>query len=275
MKCDAALNFMFANGELCSAPDKSLFDRIGGDSVYEVIKLLEGVPLFFKDHMDRLQRSLKLQGIKIDLSHRRVRNEINCLAEKTGCCNINVKLVWYPAVEKPMFLTYFIQQDIPAGEAYRQGVHTILFGGERKNPHVKAIITSYRERVAAAREAAGAYEALLVDDSGCITEGTRSNIFYLIDNHLCTPPSGNVLLGVTRQHVMELCRDLGIIVRQRKLLRNELDRLEGVFITGTSIDVLPVGSIERVRLASASHPVIETIAKAFNRYVADYVANNT
>jgi branched-chain amino acid aminotransferase len=266
---------MFVNGELCSAPDRTLFDRIGEDSVYEVIKLLEGVPLFFEDHMDRLHRSIKLQGIKIDISHRRVRNEINCLTEKTGCYNVNVKLVWYPAVEKSMFLTYCVQQDIPAVEAYRQGVHTILFDGERKNPHVKSVKTSYRDRAATARKAAGAYEALLVDDNGYISEGTRSNIFYLIDNHLCTPPSGSVLLGVTRQHVMDLCRELGISVRQRKLHRNDLERLEGVFITGTSIDVLPVGSIERARLASASHPAIEAIAKAFNRHVVDYVAKNT
>jgi branched-chain amino acid aminotransferase len=109
-----------------------------------------------------------------------------------------------------MFLTYFVQQDIPARDAYQKGVHTILFSAERKNPHVKAIQTSYRERAATTRDTTGAYEALLVDGSGHISEGTRSNIFYLLDNQLCTPPSGSVLLGVTRQHVMSICREIGL-----------------------------------------------------------------
>jgi len=275
LKCDAASSLLFVNGELLSAPDAKLFDRIGGDSVYEVIKLLRGIPLFFEDHMDRLRRSIALLGIKIDISNRRVRTEISCLMEKTGCRNINVKLVWYPAVEKSIFLTYFIQQDIPAREAYQQGVHTILFNGERKNPHVKAIKTSFRERATTSRDASGAYEALLVDSNGHISEGTRSNIFYLIDNQLCTPPSGSVLLGVTRQHVMSICREIGIKIRQRKLHREDLNLLEGAFITGTTIDVLPIGSIEHVKIASASHPTIESIAQAFDRHVAEIVEKNT
>ena len=225
--------------------------------------------------MDRLNRSIALQGITANISPYRVRSEINRLVEKTGCRNINVKLVWYLEGEKAQFLTYFIKQDIPSKEVYQKGVHTILYRGERQNPHIKAVKTSYRERVASAREAAGAYEAFLVDDSGYIFEGSRSNVFYLIDGELCTPPSENVLLGVTRQHVMALCQKLEVGLRQRKLHRKDLNRLEGAFITGTTIDVLPVGSIEQIRLTSASNHTIVTIAKAFERQVSDYILKNT
>ena len=271
LKCDVASKYLFVNGELFTAPEATVFDRIGGESVYEVIKLLGGVPLFFEDHMDRLRRSMALLGIKFNISNHRIRTEINCLTEKTDCRNINVKLVWTPAVEESMFLTYFIQQDIPAIEDYQKGVHTILFSAERKNPHVKAIQTSFRERAATTRDTTGAYEALLVDGSGYISEGARSNIFYLLDNQLCTPPSGSVLLGVTRQHVMSICREIGLKIRQRKLHRDDLNRLAGAFITGTTIDVLPVRSIESVNFDSAVHPTIVKIAKAFDKHVTNYV----
>jgi len=275
LKCDAASNYLFVNGELSSKPDAKLFSRISGDSVYEVIKLLGGIPLFLEDHMDRLDRSIRLRGEIMSIPIRRVKNEINSLVKKTGCSNINVKLVWYPATEKAMFLTYFIQQDIPTKEEYRRGVHTILFSGARKNPHVKAIKTSYRERAATARESAGAFEALLVDDNGFVSEGTRSNIFYLIDGQLFTPPSDSVLLGVTRQHVIAICRELGIIVKEQKLNRKDIKRLEGAFITGTSIDVLPIGSIDNETLASAVHPIIKTIAQAFDKHVTKYVKKHS
>jgi branched-chain amino acid aminotransferase len=272
LKCDAAFDFLFANGELHPSCEAATFDLIDGNSVYEVIKLIEGVPLFFEDHMARMQRSAALLGADIEKPTRQVRAEINELVEKNGCADINVKLVWYPEKEGSIFLTYFVRQDFPDDGAYRRGAHTILYDGERRNPQIKAVKTSYRERVRAVREAAGAYEALLVDDKGFISEGTRSNLFFLIDHQLCTPPSDAVLLGVTRQHVMALCRVLAIDVQEKMLPKDNLNRIEAAFITGTTIDILPIGSIGRLQLASVGHPVIQTITRAFTEKVSAYIS---
>jgi branched-chain amino acid aminotransferase len=272
LKCDAAFDFLFVNGELHPSCEAATFDRIDGNSVYEVIKLIEGVPLFFEDHMARMQRSVALLGAEIEKPTRQVRAEINELVEKNGCADINVKLVWYPEKEGSIFLTYFVRQDFPDDGAYRRGAHVILYDGERRNPQIKAVKTSYRERVRAVREAAGAYEALLVDDKGFISEGTRSNLFFLIDHQLCTPPSDAVLLGVTRQHVMALCRVLAIDVQEKMLPKDDLNRIEAAFITGTTIDILPIGSIGRLQLASVGHPVIQTITRAFTEKVSAYIS---
>ena len=272
MKCDAVFDYLFVNGELHPSCEAAIFDRIDGNSVYEVIKLIEGVPLFFEDHLARMQRSAALMGSGIEKPPAQVRVEINELVKKNGCADINVKLVWYPEKEGSIFLTYFVRQDFPDHGAYRQGVHTILYDGERRNPQIKAVKTSYRERVRAVREAAGAYEALLVDDKGFISEGTRSNLFFLIDHQLCTPPSDAVLLGVTRQHVMALCRVLSIDVQEKMLHRDDLNQIEAAFITGTTIDILPIGSIGRLQLASVGHPVIQTITRTFTEEVSACIA---
>jgi len=272
VKCDAAFEFLFVNGELHPSREAAIFGRIDGNSVYEVIKLIEGVPLFFEDHMARMQRSAALMGVGIEKPPAQVRAEINELVKKNGCDDINVKLVWYPEKEGSIFLTYFVRQDFPDDGAYRRGVHTILYDGERRNPQIKAVKTSYRECVRAVREAAGAYEALLVDDKGFISEGTRSNLFFLIDHQLCTPPSDAVLLGVTRQHVMALCRVLAIDVHEKMLHKDDLNRIEAAFITGTTIDILPIGSIGRLRLASVGHPVIQAITRAFTEEVSACIA---
>jgi branched-chain amino acid aminotransferase len=272
LKCDTAFSFLFINGELHPSSQAIIFDRIDGNSVYEVIKLIGGVPLFFEDHMARMRRSAALLGGGIEKPPGQVRAEIKDLVEKNGCADINVKLVWYPEKERTFFLTYFVLQDLPEDGAYRRGVHTILYDGERRNPQIKAVKTSYRERVRTVREAAGAYEALLVDDKGFISEGTRSNLFFSIDRQLCTPPSDTVLLGVTRQHVMALCRELSIDVQEKRLHKDDLNRIEAAFITGTTIDILPIGSIDRLQLASVRHPVIETIARTFAERVSAYIA---
>ena len=272
MKCDAAFDFLFVNGELHPSREAAIYGRIDGNSVYEVIKLIEGVPLFFEDHLARMQRSAALMGAGIEKPPAQVRAEINELVEKNGCDDINVKLVWYPEKEGSIFLTYFVRQDFPDDGAYRRGVHTILYDGERRNPQIKAVKTSYRERVRAVREAAGAYEALLVDDKGFISEGTRSNLFFLMDHQLCTPPSDAVLLGVTRQHVIALCRVLAIDVHEKMLHKDDLNRIEAAFITGTTIDILPIGSIGRLQLASVGHPVIQAITRAYTEEVSACIA---
>ncbi len=272
MNSDVAFDFLFVNGELHSSSGVAIFERIDGNSVYEVIKLIDGVPLFFEDHLTRMRRSAALLGTGFEKPSAQVRAEIDALVARNGCTDINVKLVWYPEKEASVFLTYFVRQDFPEQEAYRRGVHTILYGGERRNPQIKALKTSYRERVRAVREAAGAYEALLVDDNGFISEGTRSNLFFLIDAQLCTPPADTVLLGVTRQHVMALCRTLGIDVRETRLNTQDLCRVEAAFITGTTIDILPVGSIDRLQLASVGHPLVQTINRAFADRVSAFIA---
>ena len=183
-------------------------------------------------------------------------------------------MLWHPVGDHVDFLTYFIQQDTPPRGAYHKGIHTILFSAERKNPHIKAIQTSYRDQATTVRNSADAFEALLVDDKGYIPEGTRSNFFYIIDNQVFTPPSDSVLLGVTRQHVMSICSEIGIVIKQRKLHQKELKQLEGAFITGTSIDVLPVRSIEDVKFDTALHPTIDKIAKGFSIHVQSYITKH-
>jgi branched-chain amino acid aminotransferase len=268
---DAIGTYFFCNGKLRPAEDSGLFEHIGGVTIYEVIKLIGGIPLFFEDHMLRMSRSAELIGRQIEKSASEVRQEILQLVEKNRLTDVNVKLVWAQDTGRTVFMTYFIQRDLPPRQSYRNGVHTILYSGERENPQVKSIKTSYRERARHAREAAHAYEALLVDENGYISEGTRSNIFFIKDAVLFTPPSEAVLLGVTRHHVLQQCRRLAITIREAKLHRNELNQLEGAFITGTSIDVLPIGSIDSIQLPSASHTLVQKIARAFEEGVQDYL----
>ncbi|HCY00083.1 MAG TPA: hypothetical protein DG754_08090 [Bacteroidales bacterium] len=87
------------------------------------------------------------------------------------------------------------------------------------------------------------HEALLVNDEGFITEGSRSNFFAVINNTLVTPPSKDVLEGVTRKMVIALAKQNSIPFQERPIHKRELDSFDGVFITGTSPKVLPITQI--------------------------------
>ena len=273
MREESVFNYFIVNGGLCSTKDTQIFSRITGESLYEVVKLIDGVPLFFEDHMDRFRASAKSSGLTLPKSDSEILEEIALLVKKNRYSQINTKLLYCKPDGEDYFFTYFIKVEYPEGKAYERGVHTILFEGERENPNIKTVKDSFRYRVQSARNQAGAYEALLTDRDGFISEGSRSNIFFVKGGKIYTPPAGAVLMGVTRKYVMELCRELGIKVIERPLHKDELAETEGAFITGTTVDVLPIASIGEQRIDSLASPHLVKIIETYKNKTAEYVSS--
>ncbi|GBC62900.1 branched-chain amino acid aminotransferase [Desulfonema ishimotonii] len=270
MKQEAVSEYFIVDRKLRATDDMKIFDRIGGDALYEVVKVVDGIPLFFEAHMARLRQSGKKSAIEIQKKDAEISEEIAALVQKNRCDHINVKLVRTELDGKEIFLTYFIRSEYPGRNVYARGIHTILFRGERENPNIKTVSASFRERVQAAREKTGAYEALLTDRNGYISEGSRSNIFFVKGGAIHTPPAGTVLMGVTRHYVMAICRELGITVNERTLHRDELTDIEGAFITGTTVDVLPIASIDHRKIRSVSDLRIQKIIKGYEKEIRFY-----
>jgi branched-chain amino acid aminotransferase len=134
--------------------------------------------------------------------------------------------------------------------------------------------SSYKERVAAALANANAYEALLVNNENKITEGSRSNVFFVRNGTVITAPKGNVLIGITRVSVFELCIKLGIEIIEKPIAVSELKEMESVFMTGTSPKLLPLSTIDDMSFSSADNPTIRALMKGYNNMLAEYVKNN-
>jgi D-alanine transaminase len=93
-------------------------------------------------------------------------------------------------------------------------------------------------------ESAGAYDALLVRD-GLVTEGAQSNAFVVLDGVISTHPAGpHILPGVTRELVLEIAAETGVVIREEAVRATDLARAAEVFLTGTTTDVMPVVQID-------------------------------
>jgi len=92
--------------------------------------------------------------------------------------------------------------------------------------------------------AAGYQDALMHDYKGRLSEATGANLFLLINGELHTPTIECILNGITRQTVMELARKRGIKVVEREIWPDELAKATEVFLTGTAVEVQPVGMID-------------------------------
>jgi branched-chain amino acid aminotransferase len=96
-------------------------------------------------------------------------------------------------------------------------------------------------------KARGYDEALLDDINSFVAEGPGANVFFEKDGRLVTPPPGNILPGITRATVMELCNELGITVEERLFTTDELKAADAAFFCGTAAEVIGWESFEDIR----------------------------
>lgn len=93
----------------------------------------------------------------------------------------------------------------------------------------------------------GYAEGIVLDTEGNVSEGAAMNLFLVRDGELWTPPlTSSVLAGITRDSILTLGRELGLPVVERKLPRGLLHTCDELFLTGTSAEVTPVRSVDRI-----------------------------
>ncbi|WP_446897260.1 aminotransferase class IV [Clostridium sp. LBM24168] len=239
-----------------------------GKSLYEVIRIVDGKPLFLKKHLHRLENSARVSDLKLWISMEDIKERILKLINVNNCIRGNMKLVFNYNYENN-FLLYFIKYYYPSIEEYKTGVDTILFFGERENPNAKIINLDFRKQIDIRIKERGVFEAILVDRNGNITEGSRSNVFFVKDRKLITAPLEQVLPGTTRQVVMEVSIKMGIDTIEKKVSYKDIDKFDAVFISGTSPKVLPVKSIDDLKFSSSENRIVAQIMRAYDKQVHD------
>lgn len=124
----------------------------------------------------------------------------------------------------------------------------------------------YVNSILAKREAkANGYdEAILLDPDGYVSEGTGENIFIVRKGRLKTTPLTSILEGITRNAVIELAREQGIVVLEERFTRDEMYIADEVFVTGTAAELTPVREIDNRRIGSGKPgPVTAALQKRF------------
>lgn len=240
--------------------------------VYEVIRIIDSVPLFLEGHYNRLQKSIEIQGIDFGMEYQEFTQKIAELVQLNQKPDGNIKFVYSIAENKPQWVFSCIPHSYPTPEDYRKGVATDLLLAERENPNVKVIQNTVRESADQLIADQKLYEVLLVDRNGLITEGSRSNVFFVKGEVFYTAPDPMVLVGITRTKVFECLFELGFRVVEEAVGTNGIIGFDAVFLTGTSPKVLPVRSIGN----HIFNPKLPSVIKLIDRYndlIAQYILN--
>ncbi|MBR5137129.1 MAG: aminotransferase class IV [Clostridia bacterium] len=236
--------------------------------IYEIIRIIEGKPLFFYDHIKRMEASSKSTGLWVDIDLESLGNRIVSLCEANNYSICNVKVVG-PMDDKGGLMVYVSAFSYPKEEVYQQGIDTAFLEIERPNPNAKLMRDDYKATVAKAIEDNNCYEVLLVSADGTVTEGSRSNTFFVKGDKVYTTPGELVLKGITRQYIMEACVRAGASLEERCVTAEECLGMDGLFISGTSIGVLPVRTVGSKTFSSPELPMILNIRKHYEAIVKE------
>ena len=233
--------------------------------IYEVIRVINKKPIFLKEHFNRMKESIHISNTEGNLDFESYKKSIQLLIDENDFENCNVRVSYYYN-EGEVVLFYFIESHYPSANQFKAGVHTVTAKVQRHNPNVKAYQKEFKERIQKIIDETNAFEAILINEDNTVSEGSKSNIFFVKNNKLVTSPDEAVLLGVTRSKVIEVCQKDGIEVERRIINYEELDSFDGAFITGTSNDVLPIRSIDNKVYNSAEN---EIVMRAYKLYLKE------
>lgn len=264
--------YFYLNGNWMPVSDytPNLFSE--GITIYEVIRVIDEIPLFIEEHLHRLELSAQLINFNLWKSHKEIKQTIYALIDKNSNPNSNIQLFFHYQSEAKTqnFVCRFIQTHYPEKSAYISGVKSMLFDAERQNPSAKKADPSLRSKADHAISMNGVHEVILVDQKKQITEGSRSNIFFIQGKTILTPHKKNVLAGVTRQKVIQLCKENDIACIEKDIKASDLSKFDAAFFTGTSPKVLPIKSIDQLSFDpknDLSKRLIKLYDDEINRYI--------
>lgn len=271
---DNAGSYYILDGNAVEASEAVEIDISSGGSAYEVIRVIRGIPLFYQDHYDRLESTFMAIGKPLATDTNRLKGYLKKLLEmnKSDFCNIKVIVFEKDGCQK--VLAYVSKSYYPSEAEADVGVRTGIFRLERKNPNAKLLNQAYKDAVSAKIKEGRYFEVLLVDNQDRITEGSKSNAFFVRKDRIITAPGENVLKGITRKYVFEACRNAGYEIVEEFIAAEGLSDIDGAFLSGTSIKVLPVTSIDQIAVHSSANPVVTAVRREYELLLEKYIEAN-
>lgn len=264
-------DYFILNGKVqpCSDFDSDIFSK--GQSIYEVFRLIDGIPLFYNEHIKRLYSSARILKFDIWYTEKQIWQEVNKLIQINKVKKGNIEII-FNCRNNPMktFLALFIENRYPSEEQYHSGLPSMLFPAVRPTPNAKQVILNLREDTVKKIRENGLYDVVLVDEKGYVTEGSRSNVFFIMNERIFTPPIHQILPGITRDKVFEICHKNNISIEETEIKAEQINTFEAMFFSGTSPKILPVSMIGNF-IFDVRNQTLLRLMDFYNQCIEEYI----
>ena len=256
-----------------------------GDGVFEGLRFYNRNVFCCAEHLERLADSACAIGLGLPMSNQEMTQAINDTIEASSQRDGYIRLIVTRGAgplgidstqcANPRTIIIVDQLSLVPDEILQKGIKVIIAATRRLNPdqldpRIKSL--NYLNQIMARREAtaAGASEAILLNQWGRVAEGSADNIFIAKAGVLKTPPiSEGALDGITRKVVIQLAEQHNIVVTQCPLTPIDLVTADECFLTGTGAEMIPVSVVGDQPL-SVQRPIFDQLQQAFRAHVLQY-----
>lgn len=264
----------------------SVFDHgvLYGDGCFEGIRFYKKKIFRLEDHLERFYNSAKYIALEIPYTFEEIAAACEETAAASGLEDGYIRLVvtrgegslGLSPLSCPRPCVFVIVQQIALypREMYENGL-TLITSSVRRNtptalcPQVKSLnyLNNIQAKLDALRQGAG--EALMLNEQGNVAECTGDNIFIVKDGVVCTPPvTDGALDGITRQAVIDICLELGLLIDERTINRFDIICADECFLTGTAAEVIAVSSLDGRKIRDGvAGPVTKQILARYQQMV--------
>ena len=258
----------------------SVFDSVvqGGDAVWEGLRVYDGKIFALDEHLARLQKSAHAMAFKKVPSNKEIKEALFKTLEANGMkdeTHIRLTLTRGKKVTSYMdpevnrygpTLIVLAEWKAPIHKE-RKGLRLITSSIRRNPPqcidskiHHNNLINNILAKIEA--NVAGVDGAVMMDIEGYVSEVNATNIFFVHDGKVLTPFADSCLPGITRQLVMDLCRDNNIPVREKRLSMTEMYTADECFTTGTMGELAPTIEIDGRKIGNGEMgPITKKLRK--------------
>ncbi len=269
---------VFLNGKFVSEEQAtvSVFDRafLYGDGLFETMRVMNGKPFRWWDHMERLRKGGDFLGIKIPFGCKSLekfaaeliaQNKMpDALMRLTVSRGVGPRGYSPKGADKPTLVMTLQPAPVATLGRWKLATASLRLPAGDALAQFKSANKLAQVLARAEADAAGADEAVLLNTDGHVVEGASSNLFWIEDKTVCTPPlTDGLLAGVTRAVTMEICKSLSLPVVEKAVTLEQLRRADGVFLTLSSIGVVEAIALDDAPLATS--PIAAQIQGAYRK----------
>jgi len=254
---------VYINGEFVPENEAkiSVFDHgfLYGDGVFEGIRAYDGKVFKLYEHLDRLYDCAKVIDLKIPITKEEFAEAILETLRRNGLRDAYIRPIVTRGIgdlgldprkcSNPSIIIISKPWGKLYGDLYERGLKAVTVTIRRNAidalpPNIKSL--NYLNNILAKIEAnaKGGDEAIFLDSSGYISEGSGDNVFVVKNGEITTPPTINNLKGITRSVVIEIIKNLKIPFKEANLGLYDLYSADEIFVTGTAAEIAPVTVID-------------------------------